>query len=330
MRRETGRWRSRIRDGAGAVGMTGNEQARADAAARWQPGTAPIAVVMISFNEAHNIAAVVETVAGWAQEVFLVDSYSTDETVDLALSLGVRVIQRPFAGFGDQWNYAARQLPIAAPWTMKLDPDERLTPELKASIEEAVSAGEADGLDLFRRLWFMGRPLTVRQKILRVWRTGHCRFENVAVNEHPIVDGTIATVSGDLEHHDSPSLHDWFAKQNRYTTAEAIAAVRKDGLSAPPRLLGSALERRMWLKRLYWRAPLRHLAMYLFCLFGQGAWRSGRAGRIWARHRVVVYRMIEDKVLEMRWTGRQVTLPDVQRGSPHPGAVQADASSSPQ
>lgn len=310
--------------------MTGTPDAPPTDVAGWRPGTAPIAVVMISYNEAHTIAAAVETVAGWAQEIFLVDSYSTDETVDVALSLGVRVVQRPFTGFGNQWDYAVRKLPITAPWTMKLDPDERLTPELKASIEQAVAAGETDGLLLSRRLWFMGRPLAVRQTILRVWRTGRCRFEDVAVNEHPIVDGTIATVSGDLDHHDSPSLHDWFAKQNRYTTAEAIAAVRKDTLSARPRLGGSALERRMWLKRLYWKMPLRHAAMYLYCLLGQGAWRSGRVGLVWARNRVAVYRMIEDKVLEMTWTGRTVDLPSNPRGAPHPGAVQADPPSGPQ
>jgi len=290
----------------------------------WAPGRAPVAVVMIAYNEARSIAAVLDSIEGWAEEVFLVDSYSTDETVDIALARGVTVIQRPFRGFGDQWDFAVRQLPIRAPWTMKLDPDERPTPELKAAIEAAIAADEQDGIIVSRRLWFMGRPLAVRQEILRLWRTGICRFEDVAVNEHPVVEGRLAQVKGDLEHHDSPSLHAWYVKQNRYTTAEAIAAVRNEGLSARPALLGSPLERRMWLKRIYWQAPFRHLAMYLYCLLGQRAWRSGRVGFIWARHRVTVYRMIEDKIREMRWTDRQLELPDNPRGEPHPGALQAD------
>jgi len=291
---------------------------------RWEAGTAPVAVVMISFDEAHNMAEVLDNLAGWAQEVFLVDSYSRDDTVDIALARGVTVVQRAFRGFGDQWNYAVRELPITAPWTMKLDPDERLTPELKASIQRAIAGDGHAALILRRRLWFMGRPLHVRQEILRLWRTGTCRFADVAVNEHPLVEGPAMRVAGDLEHHDSPSLHLWFDKQNRYTTAEAIAGVRNDGLSARPRLFGNALERRMWLKRAYWRTPFRHQAMYLFCLFGQGVWRSGRAGFIWARLRVTVFRMIEDKRREMDWQGQVQTLPPIVRGEPHPGAIQAD------
>ena len=100
----------------------------------WQAGVAPVAVVMISLNEGHNLEAVLQNLAGWAQEVFLVDSYSQDDTVDIALRHGVQVVQRRFRGFGDQWNFALRELPITAPWTMKLDPDERLSDELKARI----------------------------------------------------------------------------------------------------------------------------------------------------------------------------------------------------
>ena len=291
---------------------------------RWEAGTAPVAVVMISFDEAHNMAEVLDNIAGWAQEVFLIDSYSRDATVDIALARGVTVVQRAFRGFGDQWNFAVRDLPIAAPWTMKLDPDERLTPELKASIERAISADAHAALILQRRLWFMGRPLSIRQDILRLWRTGSCRFADVAVNEHPLVEGPALRLEGDLEHHDSPSLHHWVDKQNRYTTAEAIAGARNHDLSVQPRLFGSALERRMWLKRAYWRAPFRHQAMYLFCLFGQGAWRSGPAGFIWARLRVTVFRMIEDKRREMDWRGEIQSLPPLVRGAPHTGALQAD------
>ena len=109
---------------------------------------------MISLNEAHNLEAVLQNLAGWAQEVFLVDSYSADDTIDIALKHGVQVVQRRFRGFGDQWNFALRELPITAPWTMKLDPDERLTDELKASIEawlpEARRSGH--GILIKRRL----------------------------------------------------------------------------------------------------------------------------------------------------------------------------------
>ena len=150
--------------------------------------------------------AVLENLHGWAQEVFLVDSYSRDETVDIALSYGVHVVQRRFRGFGDQWRFALRELPISAPWTMKLDPDERLTDKLKENLEAAMWCGGVDGFSLERRLWLMGKALPIRQRLVRVWRTGKCHFTDIAVNEYPIVEGEIGYVSGDMEHHDNSNL----------------------------------------------------------------------------------------------------------------------------
>lgn len=270
----------------------------------WTPGVAPVAVVMISLNEAHNMEAVLANLKGWAQEVFLVDSHSADETVDIALRHGVHVVQRRFRGFGDQWNFALRELPITAPWTMKLDPDERLSDALKRNLADAMRRGEADGFTMQRRLWFMGRPLPVRQEILRVWKTGACRFSDVLVNEHPLVEGSVEPVAGELEHHDSPDLEHWLHKQNKYTTAEALAAVRGDALSAQPRLLGSALQRRMWLKRHFSRIPFRYALVFLYYLIVAGIWRAGRIGLIWARLRADVYRFRQYKIYEMQMTGR--------------------------
>jgi glycosyltransferase involved in cell wall biosynthesis len=265
---------------------------------------APLAVVMISLNEAHQMAAVLDNVSRWAQEVFLVDSYSSDATVDIALARGVSVVQRTFRGFGDQWNFALQALPIRAPWTMKLDPDERVSPALERSIAGALTRGDADAYTLDRRLWFMARPLPVRQRILRLWRTGTCRFSNVLVNEHPLVQGTrIGHLQGDLEHHDSPSLEHWMDKQNRYSSAEALSIASGAELSGPAKLLGSAFERRMWLKKNFRRFPLRHQMLFWTHYLGQGAWRAGREGLIWARLRADVQRMIEYKLFELERAG---------------------------
>jgi len=265
----------------------------------WPVGKAPIAVVMITLNEGHNIDAVLDNLKGWAQEVFLVDSYSQDNTIDVALSHGAHVVQRRFRGFGDQWNFALQELPISAPWTMKLDPDERLTSSLKSNLIISTSSTEAVGLAVNRRLWFMGRRLPVRNRLIRLWRTGSARFADVSVNEHPIVQGSVQQVEGELEHHDSPDLHHWVEKQNRYTTAEAISAYQNDGLADYPLLLGTPLQRRMWLKRHFWRLPFRFFFFFLYHLFVLGAWRSGWVGFAWARLRADVMRLIEFKRREM-------------------------------
>ena len=286
------------------------------------PGVTPVAVIMIALNEAHNMEDVLANLNGWAQEVFLVDSYSTDGTIDTALRCGVHVVQRGFRGFGDQWNFALRELPITAPWTMKLDPDERLSDALKQSIEAAIAAGKSDGLSMRRRLWFMGSPLPVRHELVRVWRTGRCRFTDVSVNEHPIVDGVVEAVEGDLEHHDSPDLHHWLEKQNRYTTAEAVQAYEGRALSNEARVFGNALQRRMWVKKHYMKLPFRYLAMFLYHYFLLGAWRAGWVGFAWSRLRCDVYRIWEYKLREMRITGRMPMEGHAGPGKPDPRVPQ--------
>jgi len=286
--------------------------------ATWQPGSAPVAVILISLNEAHNMDEVLTNLAGWASEVFLVDSYSKDDTVGIALRHGVHVVQRRFRGFGDQWNFALEKLPITVPWTMKLDPDERLDQQLKDSLQALMERAKNDvtGIQVVRRLWFIGRKLGVRQKILRVWRTGAARFTDVAVNEHPVVKGRVVDAAGELEHYDSPDLDHWFDKQNRYSTAEAITAYRGDPLAASPRLFGTPFERRMWLKRHFDSVPFASIGLYLFYWLGKGAWRAGRVGRIWSRLRCDIMRFRRYKRIEMEIMKR-APLPTV-RGSGDP------------
>ena len=284
--------------------MSEDQQPTAHGFASQQIDSPPVAVVMIALNEAHNLEAVLQNLKGWAQEIFLVDSYSSDGTVDIALRHGVHVVQRKFDGFGRQWNFALRELPITAPWTMKLDPDERISDALKISIGAAIARGDADGLSFNRRLWFMARPLPIKHSLVRVWRTGRCHFTDVQVNEHPLVDGRVRQIAGDLDHHDSPDLEHWLDKQNKYTTAEAIAVHQRQKLAAEPRILGNALQRRMWIKKHYMKIPFRYVAMFLYHYLVMGACSAGWVGYAWSRLRCDVYRLSEYKLREIHITGR--------------------------
>ena len=288
----------------------------------WTPGCAPVAVIMLTLNEGHNIDAALANLAGWAQEVLVVDSFSSDDTVSIALQHGARVVQRRFRGFGDQWNFALRELPVAAAWTMKLDPDERLTDRLKAAITARIEAGGADGLALRRRLHFLGQPLPVTSTVIRVWRTGRSRFTASAVNEHPLVDGTVVEVAGEMAHLDSPDLDHWLAKQNRYTTAEAVELHRR-AYGVAPRLLGSAPQRRIWLKAHYGKLPGRYLLTFLYHYVALGAWRAGRVGYVWAHLRTTVYRLLHYKLLELRRGGTSRRV-DAGPGRPDPRVTQYD------
>ncbi len=176
--------------------------------------------------------------------------------------------------------------------------------------------GGQRGIAIQRRLRFMESVLPVHQRILRVWRTGECTFTDVAVNEHPLVEGEIKQAKGYLDHNDSPDLDHWIVKQNRYTTSEAVSQVEQRAMAVPPRLLGDALERRMWFKRHFWKVPGRYFILFAYHLLMLGTWRAGRVGWIWSHLRTEVYRQWEYKRFEIEKTGRMPSRIPANPGMP--------------
>jgi len=259
-----------------------------------------LTVLFITLNEEYHIGAAIDNVKDIAEEIYVVDSGSTDRTVAIAESKGAKVVYHKFEGFGAQWNFAL-SLPIKTAWTMKMDPDERLSENLKAELREALKTGRKDiDFSFDRVLWFMGRRMRgVKDEVCRVWRTGTCHFTGITVNEHPLVDGDWVKLRGVMEHLDSRNLTDWLAKQNHYTLTEAMQRYNGELLAVQPRLFGNRLERRMFLKWLFRRLPMRYFIENLYNFFCRGAWWSGVHGWRWVKCRELVSRMCEYKYLEM-------------------------------
>ena len=262
-----------------------------------------IAVILITLNEAHNLKRLFKNLRGWANEIYVLDSYSKDNTVDICLQNGIEVYQRKFTNFGDQWNAALNLFDVKSDWVMKMDPDETLTDELKNNIFNELNNNDCEGFYLNRRLWFMTKPLPVKQKILRIWKKGKCAFTNSLVNEHPVVEGKLGFCKGDMSHFDSPNLEYWTHKQNLYTTAEALARFKNLGLAEQPKVFGNSLQRRMFLKKIFYYIPFRYLILFLYHFIFLGAFRSGKIGYIWSRLRADVYRNTEYKLNEYKITG---------------------------
>lgn len=279
---------------------------------------------MISLNEGHNLRNVLENIKDWANEIHLVDSYSVDNTIDIALEYGVLVVQRPFVNFGDQWNFAVSQSAISAPWTMKLDPDEIITDQLKKQIRKCIENDRCDSISMFRRLYFMGRPMSIRQPLLRIWKSGKGRFTDVEVNEHPFVEGVNIQLTGEIEHHDSPDLEHWIDKQNKYTTLEAKMAYRKAAMAADPKLFGTKFERRMWVKKNFRYVPFRFTLLFLLNFLYRGAWKSGKVGYIWSCLRSEVMWLREVKRKEMEINGSIPKKRPYGQGKPDPRVEQFD------
>lgn len=283
-----------------------------------------IAVVMITLNEGHYLRGAFENIAKWADEVFVLDSYSKDDTVDICLEFGSYIAQRKFTNFGDQWNFAINNFPIKSNWVMKLDPDERLSDKLKNNLRSLLVSTNADGIYIRRRLWFLGKPLIASQNILRLWKSGKCHFSDVSVNEYPIVVGTVTKVSGYLEHLDSPNLEHWIEKQNRYSTLEARNLFMNNPLAIKPKFFGSATERWMWLKKNFKYFPFRYSVYFLYCYFYLGGVFRGYEGYIWSRLRVSFLQLVYLKYNEMKSSGNGYNIFLNGAGIPDPRVKQFD------
>jgi len=292
-----------------------------------------VAVIILTFNEEANLPRALDSVRGWASEVFVVDSFSTDSTVDIALARaadGVHLVQHAFEDYSKQWNWALARLPIRSAWTLKLDADERATDAFKEEVDR-VTANAAPDLEgvYFRRLFhFMGTPLywggISSAYVMHLWRTGRAVFEDRAVNEHALVRGKTRKIRSFIEHHDFKSLGDWIDKHNRYSSMEARCLIDGDLTGGvAPRLLGTPDQRRMWWRRAYWALPFRHLLRFLYQYIGRLGCLDGRAGLRYYYLQTAYRYWIGLKVAEYHLRG---VMPEVKwpaRGGPHPDVVRS-------
>lgn len=260
-----------------------------------------LSVVLITLNEAHNLERFFKSIEGWVTNIFVLDSYSIDDTVDICLKHGAKVYQRKFDNFGAQWNAAISIPEINTEWVMKLDPDEVMTENLKININSSLSQkNKINGYYLDRKLFFFRKKLPVTQQLLRIWRNGKCTFSNSLVNEHANVQGDVGKIRGYFEHHDSPNLEHWTNKQNNYTSAEASSFIQETAIAIEPRIFGNSLQRRMFIKKYFFKIPFRYKILFFYHYLFLGAFVAGREGFYWAQLRTMVYQITEYKIHEMK------------------------------
>lgn len=289
-----------------------------------------VAVVILTFNEEKNIGPAIESVSGWAAEIFVVDSFSVDRTVDVANGYsddGVQIVQHEFEDYSAQWSWALSTLPISADWILKLDADERATAEFKEEVTALLSSASDDleGIYFRRRIIFMNKALRwggISGFDLRLWRRGRGRFDGREVNEHVIVTGRTARLNAYVEHHDTKSMSEWWDKHNRYSSFEALSLIEKTSSGdVQPSLWGRPEAQRMWIRRHFFSHPFRFLAslaLFLYHYVARLGCLDGTRGFQAAFLRATFFYMIQLKVLEYRRTGKIPTLIWPARGTAHP------------
>jgi glycosyltransferase involved in cell wall biosynthesis len=261
----------------------------------------PVSILMPIRNEAANLPRSLASVA-WADEVFVVDSRSTDGSIELAERLGAKVVQFDFNGtWPKKKNWALENLPFRHEWVFILDADEVLPPsaeeEFRAIVTgEGAGAGDAAGYWINRRFMFMGRWLRhayYPNWNLRLFRHRLGRYEKLTnadtrsgdneVHEHVIVQGRTAYLKAEMDHYAFPSVETFVEKHNRYSNWEARVALDHYLERSGRELQSGRVGLRRKLKELSRNLPFRPLLRFLYVYVWQRAFLDGKEGYYFAR-----------------------------------------------
>ncbi|WP_345535204.1 glycosyltransferase family 2 protein [Variovorax defluvii] len=267
-------------------------------------------VVILTFNSASIIRETVSQAKKVSPHVFVVDSFSKDDTVAILEDLGCSVVQRPFSNYSDQRNWAISQIESAYAWQLHLDADEVLDAQAVDQIRALLTGTPGhDAYMLRRRDYFMGKMLRfsgVNPWHLRLFRSGVGRCEARLYDQHFIASVTPGRIDGFMHDKNSARLTDWIASHNRWSDAEAKEKlgprVTAEGV-LQPRLMGDARERTRFIKEIYYKLPtgLRSLSYFIYRYIFRLGFLDGTTGFYFAFFQALWFRMLVDaKMYEQR------------------------------
>ncbi|MBN2181532.1 MAG: glycosyltransferase family 2 protein [Sedimentisphaerales bacterium] len=283
----------------------------------------PVSVIIPTKNESENILPCLRSV-NWADQVFVVDSQSTDGTTEKAKELGATVIQFHYdGGWPKKKNWAMKNLPIKNDWLMILDADERVTDELRDEISKAILSEDIKGYYLQWKFMFLGRWQKHSWShgwMLRLLRRDAGEYEDLGmraeggwdneVHENIVVNGKTSCLKKPLLHKSNQSLSEWIKKQNQFSDWNAIRRIRQLQDKVPPAgnvLSRDPLKRRKFLKAMFLRTPCKPFIMFNYLYFIKLGILDGVSGFYFCMLRAIHEFNISAKIYEMKLTERKRT-----------------------
>jgi glycosyltransferase involved in cell wall biosynthesis len=276
----------------------------------------PISVVVLTYNEERNLGPCLASVSHLMGETFVVDSGSSDGTVDVAGRYGARVVTHGFETHAKQWNWALRGLPFSYEWALCLDADQRVTRELAHEIAERFGRGptsEMDGFYIRRRQVFRGRWIRhggyYPKYMLKLVR--HDRAwcdENELLDFRLYVKGATGRLRHDLiEANEKESdISFWIVKHDRFASLQAEEEIRRASSgtvwSVTPSLFGTPDQRILWMKQWWYRMPLyvRPFFYFFYRYVVRLGFLDGKDGFIFHFLQGFWYRLLVDIKLDER------------------------------
>lgn len=250
-----------------------------------------ITPVILTYNEEPNIGRVLEQLS-WARSLVVVDSCSTDGTMDILAGYNnVRVFQRPFDRHADQWNYALHETGIESGWVLALDADYVLTRELVAEIATLRPESAVMGYRASFRYCVFGQPLrgALYPPVTVLYRREGAQYVQDGHTQRLQLQGRVEHLAAPIMHDDRKPLSAWLQAQDRYMTLEA-----KIIRTSPWATLGIADK----VRKLVVAAPV---LTFFYCLFVKGGILDGYAGLFYAVQRTVAEMILSLKLIQARW-----------------------------
>lgn len=273
-----------------------------------------ISVIILTYNEELHIERAITNAKKFAKDIFVVDSFSADNTIEIAERNGARVYKHDFKYQADQFNWALDNLPIQTEWVFRLDADEFLTDALIDEINETLAkAYKDDGVNGYtapRLMMFLGKYIKhgiVPMIMLRLFRYGYGRVEDKMMDEHVVLsEGIVGKLKNPFFDDNHNGLTWWTQKHNGYSTREAMDLLATEyGVGADNGVANtgehSAYVRKMKLK--YVRLPLfwRAFAFFVYRYFFRLGFLDGKEGFLWHFLQGFWYRCLADaKVYEIK------------------------------
>jgi glycosyltransferase involved in cell wall biosynthesis len=251
--------------------------------------------------------------------LFVVDSGSTDRTVEIAEMHGATLTHHPFENYAAQRNWALDNLPLAGPWVLNLDADERLTPELVDEINAVLTASpeNVSGFLLRKRTIFMDKWIRhgghYPSYHLRLFRRERGRCEARLYDQHFVVEGDVRRLKHDYLDVVASSLLTWTIRHARWAAMDAreMGKPQIAGKHIAPDVFGNPIERRRWWKNIYGRGPLfaRALCYWLYRYFFRFGFLDGKEGLIFHVLQGFWFKFLVDAMIDEKRQGVSVTLP---------------------
>lgn len=265
-------------------------------------------IYILTHNEELDISACIES-ALLSDDVIVVDSFSTDRTVEIASQYRVRVVQHKFESHGKQRTWMLENVPTKYEWAYILEADERMTPELFKECLEAINSQTAIGYYVAERVMFMGQWIRHSTQYpryqMRLFKKGKVWFTDYGHTEREVCNGSTSFLKETYPHYTcGKGFSRWIEKHNRYSTDEAVETLHQleqGRINWWDLFFGqSEVERRRALKDLSLRVPFRPLLRWIYMYFFLGGCWDGKAGFAWCTLQAFYEYLILLKVEEMK------------------------------